>query len=66
MVVKARFPADCVATVTNEMTPSNHQHTAVTTHVLRQRQGVPYELERTVCRDCKKLLSERQVRRAAT
>ena len=47
------------------MTTPNHQHTAVTTHVLRQRQGVPYELERVVCTACKQLLSERAVRRAA-
>lgn len=42
-----------------------HSHTAVTTLVLKQRAGVPYELERTVCEACKKLLAERQVRRAA-
>jgi hypothetical protein len=42
-----------------------HQHTAVTTHVLQQRQGVPYELERVVCDACKKLLAERQLKRAA-
>jgi hypothetical protein len=48
-----------------EMTLTNHHHVAQTTHVLRQRHGVPYELERVVCRSCKKLLSERPVRRAA-
>ncbi len=42
-----------------------HDHTAVTTHVLRQHHGVPYEIERVVCEACKKLLAERQVRRAA-
>jgi hypothetical protein len=46
-------------------TPSTHQHVAVITHVLRQRQGVPYEIERSVCEACKKLLAERDVRRAA-
>jgi hypothetical protein len=46
--------------------PTPHDHTAVTTLVLLQRQGVPYEIERVVCDACKKLLAERQVRRAAT
>ena len=45
--------------------PFRHQHTAVITHVLRQRHGVPYEVERVVCEDCKKLLAERQLKRAA-
>jgi NMD protein affecting ribosome stability and mRNA decay len=43
----------------------NHQHTAKTTRVLGQRAGVPYELEQTVCEDCRKLLAERSLRRAA-
>jgi hypothetical protein len=42
-----------------------HRHTAVTTHVLRQRHGVPYEVERVVCAGCKQLLDERPVRRTA-
>jgi hypothetical protein len=45
--------------------PIRHQHTATTTHVLKQREGVPYEIERVVCEACKKLLAERNVRRAA-
>jgi hypothetical protein len=42
-----------------------HRHRAVSTHVLVQRGGVPYELERVVCRDCSRVLAERPVRRAA-
>jgi NMD protein affecting ribosome stability and mRNA decay len=42
-----------------------HSHTAVTTHVLRQRAGVPYEVERVTCETCRRLLGERAVRRAA-
>jgi hypothetical protein len=34
-------------------------------HVVVQRAGVPYELERTVCGDCARVLSERPLRRAA-
>jgi hypothetical protein len=41
-----------------------HDHHAVTSLVLQQRDGVPYELERVVCDSCKKLLAERKVRRA--
>lgn len=42
-----------------------HKHVAVTQHVLLQRGGVPYEVERVTCADCRKLLEERSVRRAA-
>jgi hypothetical protein len=42
-----------------------HRHHAVTTHALRQQAGVPYEVERTVCADCRRVLAERTVRRAA-
>ena len=43
----------------------SHHHTAVTTHVLRQRAGVPYEVEQVVCDSCRRLLEERPLRRAA-
>jgi hypothetical protein len=42
-----------------------HSHTEVTTHVLRQRAGIPYEVERKVCSSCERVLDERPVRRAA-
>jgi NMD protein affecting ribosome stability and mRNA decay len=41
-----------------------HRHKAVTTHALSQQAGVPYEVERTVCSDCRRVLGERPVRRA--
>jgi ribosomal protein L37E len=43
-----------------------HRHIEVTTHVLRQRGGVPYEVERKVCSSCGKVLDERPLRRPAT
>jgi hypothetical protein len=43
----------------------DHRHTVVVIHALRQRSGVPYEVERTVCSDCRRVLDERQLRRAA-
>jgi hypothetical protein len=43
----------------------DHRHTVVVIHALRQRSGVPYEVERTVCTDCRRVLDERQLRRAA-
>jgi hypothetical protein len=43
----------------------SHRHHAVTTHVIRQRAGVPYEVEQQVCSECRTVLSERQLRRAA-
>jgi RNase P subunit RPR2 len=42
-----------------------HKHTVITTYVLRQRAGVPYEVERTICAECRRVLGERAVRRAA-
>jgi hypothetical protein len=48
-------------------TPPNvaHRHSAVVTHLLRQRSGVPYEVERKICKACNRVLDERLVRRAA-
>jgi hypothetical protein len=43
----------------------SHDHTAVTSLVLQQRDGIPYEFERVVCDSCKKLLAERRLKRAA-
>jgi hypothetical protein len=42
-----------------------HRHTAVVTHTLRQRAGIPYEVEQKVCSACARVLDERPVRRAA-
>ena len=42
-----------------------HRHTKVTTYALRQREGIPYEVERVQCTQCKRLLQERPLRRAA-
>jgi hypothetical protein len=41
-----------------------HKHTAVTTLAIRQRSGVPYEVERKVCAACRALLEEKPVKRA--
>jgi hypothetical protein len=43
----------------------DHRHEAVTLHALRQREGIPYEVERVVCLECRSVLSERTLRRAA-
>ena len=42
-----------------------HTHNAVRRHVLLQRLGVPYEVERTVCTECRHVLDERPLKRAA-
>jgi hypothetical protein len=42
-----------------------HRHRVVTTYVLRQREGVPYEVERVHCVECHRVLDERLLRRAA-
>jgi hypothetical protein len=42
-----------------------HRHKAVVIHALRQRAGIPYEVERKVCSACERVLDERTVKRAA-
>jgi len=42
-----------------------HEHKSVIAHALRQHAGIPYEVEQKVCSDCKRVLDERTVRRAA-
>jgi hypothetical protein len=42
-----------------------HRHTWVRSYVLLQRLGIPYEVERTVCSECRHVLDERPVKRAA-
>lgn len=41
-----------------------HRHRTVREHVLVQRDGVPYELERTRCTTCAQVLDERRLKRA--
>jgi hypothetical protein len=48
-----------------EMKRMPHKHVAVVKHELRQRAGVPYEVERKVCSACSRVLDERPVKRAA-
>jgi hypothetical protein len=43
----------------------DHTHRQVTVRVLRQQGGVPYEFERTLCGECREVISERPLRRAA-
>ena len=42
-----------------------HEHKAVVAHTLRQHAGSPHEVEQKVCTDCRTVLDERTVRRAA-
>ena len=42
-----------------------HRHTPATTYTLSQQAGIPYEVARTVCTGCGRLLDERRIRRAA-
>jgi len=44
---------------------NSHEHTPVTTIVLLQRNGIPYEVERTFCFACREVLDERPVKRTA-
>jgi hypothetical protein len=43
--------------------PRLHRHRGVTTRVVGQRGGVPYELERRVCTTCGRELEVRPVKR---
>jgi hypothetical protein len=42
-----------------------HRHARVTTVFVGQRGGIPYELERTTCSVCNRVLAERPLRRTA-
>jgi hypothetical protein len=42
-----------------------HEHKAVVARALRQQAGIPYEVEQKVCSDCRAVLEERPLRRAA-
>jgi len=43
----------------------SHRHKEITTYVLLQRAGVPFEIERKVCSSCRRVLGERPLRRTA-
>jgi NMD protein affecting ribosome stability and mRNA decay len=43
----------------------SHKHVSVTLHEIRQRSGVPFEIERKVCASCQRVLDEKPLRRAA-
>ena len=43
-------------------TQDQHKHVAVVTHLIRQRQGIPYEMERKVCAGCARVLDEKLVK----
>jgi hypothetical protein len=45
--------------------PKKHEHAVSVVHVVLQKAGVPYEVERQVCTDCRRVLDERPVKRAA-
>jgi len=42
-----------------------HRHRAVSTRVVEQRAGIPWEFERTVCLGCARVIRERPLRRTA-
>jgi NMD protein affecting ribosome stability and mRNA decay len=42
-----------------------HKHVQVVRHELRQRGGIPYEVEQKVCSSCGRVLDERPLKRAA-
>jgi hypothetical protein len=42
-----------------------HEHVAKRVHLLTQRAGVPYEVERRICTSCARVLDEKTVKRAA-
>jgi hypothetical protein len=45
--------------------PAQHTHVAVVRHLIAQQRGVPFEVERTVCASCGRVLDEKPVRRLA-
>lgn len=51
--------------MSTEKSTQAHEHVAQRVHVVLQRGGVPYEVERQVCRDCQRVLDEKPVKRTA-
>jgi hypothetical protein len=48
------------------MTAQTHQHKQTSVKLaIRQRSGIPFEVERKVCSECKRVLDEKPLRRAA-
>jgi hypothetical protein len=45
--------------------PVTHEHVAKRVHLLLQKAGIPYEMERQVCEACARVLDEKTVKRAA-
>ena len=67
-VVPSESPVTLKTRKMNQVIPNLkrlHRHTGVRTYVLLQRLGVPYEVERTICSECRRVLDERPVKRAA-
>jgi hypothetical protein len=46
-------------------TTGDHRHSAEAVHLVLQRGGVPYEVERLVCTSCGRVIDEKPVKRAA-
>jgi RNase P subunit RPR2 len=44
--------------------PGSHKHAEKRVHVIVQRAGIPYEIERVMCDGCRRVLSEKPVQRA--
>jgi hypothetical protein len=53
-----------VLMATNPQPKAVHEHVARRVHVIVQLAGVPYEIERQVCAECRRVLDEKPVRRA--
>jgi NMD protein affecting ribosome stability and mRNA decay len=51
--------------MTAQHTSKVHEHVTRRVHVLLQRAGVPYEMERQVCTSCRRVIDEKPVKRAA-
>jgi len=51
--------------MTTQHTSKVHEHVTTRVHVLLQRAGVPYEMERQVCTSCRRVIDEKPVKRAA-
>jgi len=45
--------------------PDDHEHVTTVVHVVQQKAGVPYEIERQVCSECSTVLGEQPVKRTA-
>ena len=62
---RAEMPISLETMTDRTSSPSGHEHVAKRIHLVQQRAGIPYEVERQVCTACARVLDEKPLKRTA-